>query len=97
MRKIAVTTGDRAEFYVQQGVWREIHTHPDLELHVVITGTHLTAPRMDVLNDILDWLSELQRETGKQVGSVTLLPMYPLAGPRPSRAAPATEPAPQQP
>lgn len=43
-RRIAVVTGSRAEYGLLRPVMRAIHDRPDLELRVVVTGTHLVLP-----------------------------------------------------
>lgn len=40
-RRIAVVTGTRAEFGLLRPVMRAIDAHPDLDLEVLVTGTHL--------------------------------------------------------
>lgn len=43
IRKICVLTGTRAEFGLLRPVMEAIQQHPDLELQVLVTGTHLEA------------------------------------------------------
>ena len=43
-RTIAVTTGSRADYGLLRPVMRAIHDHTDLELQVLVTGTHLLPP-----------------------------------------------------
>ena len=40
-RKIMIVTGTRADYGLLRNVIREVHTHPSLELKLVVTGTHL--------------------------------------------------------
>lgn len=40
-RRVVVVTGTRAEFGLLHPVMRAIEAHPELELHVVVTGAHL--------------------------------------------------------
>jgi len=40
-RKICVVTGTRAEYGLLQGIMGEIRDDPDLELQVIVTGSHL--------------------------------------------------------
>lgn len=40
-RKIAVVTGSRADYGLLHSVMLAIEAHPDLKLHVIVTGTHL--------------------------------------------------------
>jgi UDP-hydrolysing UDP-N-acetyl-D-glucosamine 2-epimerase len=42
-RAISVVTGSRAEFGLLKPVMRAIAEHPDLALHTIVTGTHLSA------------------------------------------------------
>jgi GDP/UDP-N,N'-diacetylbacillosamine 2-epimerase (hydrolysing) len=41
MRKVAYLTGTRADFGLMQATLRAIDSHPDLDLSVIVTGTHL--------------------------------------------------------
>lgn len=43
-RTVAVVTGTRAEFGLLRSVMTAIRDHPDLDLRVAVTGTHLLAP-----------------------------------------------------
>ena len=43
-RTIAVVTGSRADYGLVRPVMRAIHDHADLELRVIVTGTHLLPP-----------------------------------------------------
>jgi UDP-N-acetylglucosamine 2-epimerase (non-hydrolysing) len=42
-RRIAVVTGTRAEYGLLRGVLDEIRSNPDLELALIVTGSHLAA------------------------------------------------------
>ena len=50
-RTIAVITGTRAEFGLLRPVMRAIRDHPSLNLHTLVTGTHLLAPA-NTLNEV---------------------------------------------
>jgi UDP-N-acetylglucosamine 2-epimerase (non-hydrolysing)/GDP/UDP-N,N'-diacetylbacillosamine 2-epimerase (hydrolysing) len=40
-RKIAVFTGNRAEYGLQYPVLKEVHQHPKLDCHLLVSGAHL--------------------------------------------------------
>ena len=42
MRTIAVLTGTRADYGLLRGLLREIEAHAELELQLIVTGTHLS-------------------------------------------------------
>lgn len=42
MRKVAVVTGTRAEYGLLYGTIKGIHENPDMELQLIVTGTHLS-------------------------------------------------------
>jgi GDP/UDP-N,N'-diacetylbacillosamine 2-epimerase (hydrolysing) len=42
MRKIAVVTGTRAEYGLLYWIIKGIYEDPDLELRLIVTGTHLS-------------------------------------------------------
>ncbi|MHC4220173.1 MAG: UDP-N-acetylglucosamine 2-epimerase, partial [Planctomycetota bacterium] len=44
-RTVAVVTGTRAEFGLLRPVMHAVRDHPDLDLRVVVTGTHLLQPQ----------------------------------------------------
>ena len=44
-RVVSVVTGTRAEYGLLRSVMTAIDAHPDLELEVLVTGTHLLPPR----------------------------------------------------
>jgi UDP-N-acetylglucosamine 2-epimerase (non-hydrolysing)/GDP/UDP-N,N'-diacetylbacillosamine 2-epimerase (hydrolysing) len=52
-RKICVVTGTRAEYGLLYGLIREIHEDPDLQLQLVVTGTHLSPEFGYTVNEIL--------------------------------------------
>ena len=41
MKKIAVFTGNRAEYGLQFPVLKAIDSHPDLEYQLIVSGAHL--------------------------------------------------------
>lgn len=51
-RKICVVTGTRAEYGLLYGLIREIHEAPDLQLQLVVTGTHLSPEFGYTVNEI---------------------------------------------
>ena len=42
MRKIAVVTGARSEYGLLKNTIRKIYENPNLELELIVTGTHLS-------------------------------------------------------
>jgi UDP-hydrolysing UDP-N-acetyl-D-glucosamine 2-epimerase len=65
-RTAAVVTGSRAEFGLLRPVMHAVGTHPELELKVVVTGTHLLRPER-TLDEVaaefdIDAVIPMQRE-----------------------------------
>lgn len=54
MRKIAVITGTRAEYGLLKPIIRKILEDSELELNLIVTGTHLSEEFGYTINDILD-------------------------------------------
>ena len=52
MRTIAAVTVDRSDWGIFRPVLRRIVAHPDLELQLVVTGTHLDARYGETVLDI---------------------------------------------
>ncbi|NPE07419.1 MAG: UDP-N-acetylglucosamine 2-epimerase (hydrolyzing) [Asgard group archaeon] len=69
MRKIAVITGTRADFGLFAPVLKQIIAHPKLELHLIVTGMHLSEEFGYTINeikqqgfDIADEINILEKE-----------------------------------
>jgi UDP-hydrolysing UDP-N-acetyl-D-glucosamine 2-epimerase len=65
-RTVAVVTGSRADFGLLRPVMRAVGEHPDLDLKVVVTGTHLLRPER-TLDEVaaefdIDAVIPMQRE-----------------------------------
>jgi GDP/UDP-N,N'-diacetylbacillosamine 2-epimerase (hydrolysing) len=52
MRKIAVVTGARAEYWILRPLLNEIKNDPDLELRLIVTGSHLLKEFGQTINEI---------------------------------------------
>jgi UDP-hydrolysing UDP-N-acetyl-D-glucosamine 2-epimerase len=77
-RTVAVVTGSRAEFGLLRPVMHAIGEHPELDLRVVVTGTHLLRPQR-TLDEVaaefeLDAVIPMQREwsTGRMADAAAL-------------------------
>jgi len=51
-REITVTTGTRAEYGILRPVLKEIQKNPKLQLHLIVTGTHLSKKHGMSINEI---------------------------------------------
>ncbi|MHC5008831.1 MAG: UDP-N-acetylglucosamine 2-epimerase [Planctomycetota bacterium] len=77
-RTVAVVTGSRAEYGLLRPVMHAIGEHPELDLRVVVTGTHLLRPQR-TLEEVaaefeLDAVIPMQREwsTGRMADAAAL-------------------------
>jgi UDP-hydrolysing UDP-N-acetyl-D-glucosamine 2-epimerase len=77
-RRICVITGTRAEYGLLRGVMRAIADHDDLDLDVVVTGTHLLPPACTIDEVRADFevatVIEMQRpdESGRSADAAAL-------------------------
>ncbi|MEK6940039.1 MAG: UDP-N-acetylglucosamine 2-epimerase (hydrolyzing), partial [Nanoarchaeota archaeon] len=53
-RKIAVVTVSRAEYGILKNLLRKIHNSPELELQLLVTGSHLMEGMGNTIQDIID-------------------------------------------
>jgi GDP/UDP-N,N'-diacetylbacillosamine 2-epimerase (hydrolysing) len=53
-RKICVVTGTRAEFGLLRWIMEDIRQHEDLQLQVLVTGSHLSKQHGETINEIRD-------------------------------------------
>ena len=51
-RKITITTGTRAEYGILRPILKEILTKKNLELYLIVTGTHLSKKHGMTINEI---------------------------------------------
>jgi UDP-hydrolysing UDP-N-acetyl-D-glucosamine 2-epimerase len=54
IRKIAVATGSRAEFGILRWLIEDIHADPDLELALIVTGSHWSKKHGETVNEIVE-------------------------------------------
>jgi GDP/UDP-N,N'-diacetylbacillosamine 2-epimerase (hydrolysing) len=54
MRKIAVVTGTRAEYGLMKNIIRKLHEDNELELQLIVTGSHLSERYGYTINEIIE-------------------------------------------